>query len=554
MSYFDSFERFGDKTAFLDDRGQQITYRELAEWTAKTGQHFTKRSLVFCLCESSLGSVVGYLACLNNRMVPLMLDRRIDEHLLAHLLEIYRPSYIYYPADMQVELAAQTDSISQTKTVTQPEPTVRTEIDTQPEAVMQVEPTVRAEIDTQPETVMQLESTAQAKSDTKAEPTAGVKSAMQTKISARTIFHDMSKLQEDFSYILAKTPYSEEEQPPLYEDLALLLTTSGSTGSPKLVRQSYRNIQSNAEAIAAYLELTAEERPVTTLPMNYTYGLSIINSHMQVGATVLLTDRTMLMKSFWDFMKTQKATSFGGVPFTYELLKKVRFFRMELPDLRYMTQAGGKLSPELHREFASWAEERGKKFIVMYGQTEATARMGYLPAAKSIEKYGSMGIPIPGGQFLLTDVHGDEITEPDVVGELIYQGDNVTLGYAEKREDLAKGDEWHGYLVTGDMAKRDRDGYYYIVGRKKRFLKIFGNRVNLDEIDRLIKENFEGIDCASTGVDDRMKTYITDSELKDEVRRYLSAKTHLSESAFEVIYIEEIPKNESGKVLYSELQ
>lgn len=530
MSYFDSFERFGDKTAFLDDRGQQITYKELADWTAKTGQHFAQRSLVFCLCESSLGSAAGYLACLHNRMVPLMLDRRIDEHLLAHLLEIYRPSYIYYPADMQaksaipVELAAQTDSISQTKEVTQPE------------------------------TVMQLESTAQAKSDTKAEPTAGVKSAMQTKISARTIFHDMSKLQEDFSYILAKTPYSEEEQPPLYEDLALLLTTSGSTGSPKLVRQSYRNIQSNAEAIAAYLELTAEERPVTTLPMNYTYGLSIINSHMQVGATVLLTDRTMLMKSFWDFMKTQKATSFGGVPFTYELLKKVRFFRMELPDLRYMTQAGGKLSPELHREFASWAEERGKKFIVMYGQTEATARMGYLPAAKSIEKYGSMGIPIPGGQFLLTDVHGDEITEPDVVGELIYQGDNVTLGYAEKREDLAKGDEWHGYLVTGDMAKRDRDGYYYIVGRKKRFLKIFGNRVNLDEIDRLIKENFEGIDCASTGVDDRMKTYITDSELKDEVRRYLSAKTHLSESAFEVIYIEEIPKNESGKVLYSELQ
>lgn len=470
MSYFDSFERFGDKIAFLDDRGQQITYRELADWTAETGKYFEGRSLVFCLCESSLGSAAGYLACLNNRMVPLMLDRRIDEQLLEHLLELYRPGYIYYPADMQEK------------------------------------------------------------------------------------FPDCGKLQEDFQYILAKTGYEESEQPPLYEELALLLTTSGSTGSPKLVRQSYRNIQSNAEAIAAYLELTADERPVSTLPMNYTYGLSIINSHMQVGATVLLTDKTMLMKGFWNFMKEQRATSFGGVPFTYELLKKVRFFRMDLPDLRYMTQAGGKLSPELHREFAQWAEERGKKFIVMYGQTEATARMGYLPAEKSIEKYGSMGIPIPGGQFLLTDVHGEVITEPEQVGELIYQGDNVTLGYAEDRADLAKGDEWHGHLVTGDMARRDPDGFYYIVGRKKRFLKIFGNRVNLDEIDRLIKEHFDGLDCASTGVDDRMKTYITDSELQGEVRRYLSARTHLSESAFEVIYIEAIPKNESGKILYSELQ
>ena len=352
-------------------------------------------------------------------------------------------------------------------------------------------------------------------------------------------------------YVLLRAKESAEIA--LFEDLALLLTTSGSTGSPKLVRQSYRNIQSNAEAIAAYLELDTDERPITTLPMNYTYGLSIINSHLQVGATILMTDLPMNMKPFWTFMKNEKATSFGGVPFTYEMLKKVRFFKMNLPELRYMTQAGGKLSPDLHKEFAEWCLERGKKFIVMYGQTEATARMGYLPAEKSVEKYGSMGMPIPGGRFVLIDAAGNEIQEAEKVGELIYEGDNVTLGYAQCAEDLCRGDERGGRLETGDMAKHDADGFYYIVGRKKRFLKIFGNRVNLDEIDQLIKKNFGGVDCASNGVDDHMKTYITVESETDAVRQWLTATTHLSETAFEVYYIPEIPKNEAGKVLYKNL-
>ncbi|MBQ4249752.1 MAG: AMP-binding protein [Clostridia bacterium] len=339
----------------------------------------------------------------------------------------------------------------------------------------------------------------------------------------------------------------------IHEELALLLTTSGSTGSPKLVRQSRKNIESNARAIASYLELTPDERAVTTLPMNYTYGLSIINSHLYAGGTVLFTKKPVIMKPFWDFMKRERATSFGGVPSTYELLKKIKFFKLDLPDLRYMTQAGGKLLPSLHLEYAKWARERGKRFIVMYGQTEATARMGYLPAEYSVEKAGSMGRAIPGGRFSLIDTDGSEIDVPDKVGELLYEGDNVTMGYAETPDDLNRGDERGGRLLTGDMAKRDEDGFYYIVGRKKRFLKISGSRVNLDEIDRLIKSQFEGIDCASSGVDDKMKVYITDETKTEEVRRWLSDKTHLRESAFSVLYIEEIPKNEAGKTLYEKL-
>lgn len=359
---------------------------------------------------------------------------------------------------------------------------------------------------------------------------------------------------EENGYYLYQINDSNQHQ--LYPGLGLLLTTSGSTGSPKLVRQSYQNIQANAESIAEYLEITETERPITTLPMNYTYGLSVINSHLLKGATILVTNHTLMEREFWEFFKKKEATSFGGVPYTYEMLKRLRFFRMELPSLRYMTQAGGKLAPELHKEFAEYADVNRKKFIVMYGQCEATARMAYLPANKAVEKYGSMGIAIPGGKLELVDVNGKLIQEPDVVGELVYYGENVTLGYAECADDLKKGDERHGRLETGDMAKCDAEGYYYIVGRKKRFLKIFGNRVNLDETERMVKAFAEDCDCACGGVDDRLYVFLTNASEQrgQEVRHFLAEKTGLNPAAFTVKYIEAIPKNEAGKTLYRKLE
>ncbi len=189
----------------------------------------------------------------------------------------------------------------------------------------------------------------------------------------------------------------------------------------------------------------------------------------------------------------------------------------------------------------------------MYGQCEATARMGYLPAERAIVKCGSMGIAIPGGNFHLVDANGKEITEPFMAGELVYKGENVTLGYAECGEDLIKADERNGVLQTGDMAQFDADGYYYIVGRKKRFLKIYGNRVNLDEIDRLIKGKFSNIDCASAGIDDHMYLFVTDQSIADEVKEFVAAKTKLNPAAFQAIVIDEIPKNDAGKTLYKEL-
>lgn len=368
-------------------------------------------------------------------------------------------------------------------------------------------------------------------------------------ISKTAHFVNYIKEYETFDYALLKTNFSDCS---LYNELALLLTTSGSTGSPKFVRQSYANVLSNAEAIVDYLNIDSNERPVTLLPMYYTFGLSVINSHLLVGATLLITDKTLMHSELWKFIKEAKATSLSGVPYTYEMLDRLRFYRMDLPSLRTLTQAGGRLSPKLHEKFSQYAADSGRKFVVMYGQCEATARMSYLPSERSCEKIGSIGIAIPGGCFHLIDADGSVIDEPDADGELIYNGPNVTLGYAECIDDLAKGDERNGVLATGDIARFDSDGFYYIVGRKKRFLKIFGNRVNLDEVDSLVYGEF-GIDMASAGVDDHLYIFVTLEKYAEQVRSFVIDKTKLNPAAFKIKVIDRIPKNESGKTLYSEL-
>lgn len=370
-------------------------------------------------------------------------------------------------------------------------------------------------------------------------------------VNYRDIYEHAISIYQAYGYVLLKLDYDKEYM--LHNDLALLLTTSGSTGSPKFVRQSYGNILENAKSIVEYLALNEEEKPITTLPMNYTYGLSIINSHLLVGATILVTNKSLVQKEFWKFFKEAGATSFGGVPYTYEMLDKMHFMGMDLRTLSTMTQAGGKLTPELHEKFALYAQKNGKRFVVMYGQCEATARMGYLPPEKAVEKKGSMGISIPGGKFYLVNGEGEKITEPFSTGELVYEGKNVTLGYAGCGEDLIKGDERHGMLQTGDMAQFDADGYYYIVGRKKRFLKIYGNRVNLDEVERLIKGKFE-MEVASAGVDDHLYLFVTDEFVKEAVKHYTAGKTGLNPAAFHMVVIKEIPKNDAGKIQYRELE
>ena len=467
-----SFETDPERVAAIDDTGARITCAQIAGLADAVRGVVPGRQLVFCLCSNTLGSLAGYAAFLDNRIVPLLLSAGLDHALLGRLAELYRPALLWAPQALAAALG---------------------------EAAHVVGPPILCE----------------------------------------------------HGHALLRTRY---EPAPLHDELALLLTTSGSTGSPHFVRQSYENLAANAASIVEYLDIGADERPITTLPMEYTYGLSIINAHLAAGATVLVTTRSLVEKEFWSFFKRERATSFGGVPYTYAMLKRLRLFSMDLPSLKTMTQAGGKLSPELHRELAEHARATGRRFFVMYGQAEATARMSYLPAERSLEKCGSIGIAIPGGELSLVDGHGSPITQPEITGELVYRGPNVTLGYADSGDDLGKGDENHHVLVTGDMARRDADGYYYIVGRKKRFIKIFGNRVNLDELEQLIQSAFPGADCACVGRDDQVTIFIVDVHAATAVRRFIAGKTALHPSAFLVTAIPAIPKSSAGKTLYAQLE
>lgn len=485
-----------------------MTYEQLQAYANRIGELVPQRSLVFILCENVIGSAAGYLAFLQNRSVPLLLDAGINQQLLADLVDLYHPAWIYLPEELAAGYTTAPSAGQMTGGGT----------------------------------------SAMHTTDQSAEYTTDPTGADHAALPGNPQITERA-----WGYVLAKTDFDQSTEPNLYGDLALLLTTSGSTGSPKLVRQSYQNIQANSESIAEYLKIDETERPITTLPMHYTYGLSVIQSHIMKGACILLTNESVIGKPFWDFFKKEQATSIAGVPYTYEMLKRIRFFRMDLPSLRTMTQAGGKILPELHREFAEYAAEKGKNFVVMYGQTEATARMGYLPADKALDKVGSMGIVIPGGTFDLIDVDGSEITETNKTGELVYRGPNVTLGYAEQRADLALGDERNGILETGDMAQMDADGYYYIVGRKKRFLKIFGSRVNLDEVERMIRNEFPDADCACSGTDDQLQVFVTDPRACGEVQRFLLTRTHINQRAIRVKAIAEIPRNDSGKIIYQDL-
>lgn len=338
----------------------------------------------------------------------------------------------------------------------------------------------------------------------------------------------------------------------IHPRLSHLLPTSGSTGSPKLVRHCYNNIEAAGLNISTFFELKETDRPLMVLPLYYTMGLSMMFSHLRVGATVLLTGRNMTDPVFWKFLKEEQATSFTGVPYSYQILDMMRFYRMDLPALELLTQGGGKMPKALNEKFVDYCEKQGKQWIATYGQSECTARMAYLPAKWAREKMGSIGIAVPNGELSLIDAEGNAITTPHTEGEMCYRGKNVTMGYATCAEDMLKGDERNGFIRTGDLAYFDEDGCYYIVGRMGRFLKLFGMRVGLDECEQIIASDCQ-TESACVGTDEKMIVYITDAAKVQAVKEALVEKTHIVATSFEARVIPEIPKNEAGKKLYAKL-
>lgn len=340
------------------------------------------------------------------------------------------------------------------------------------------------------------------------------------------------------------------EQSLIHPDLCLLLQTSGSTGNPRLVRLAWKNLRENAKSIVSYLQIAPGQRSIQSLPMSYSYGLSLIHSHLFAGATVALSAHSFFRPEFWNDFDRSDCTSFAGVPFMYETLDKLRFDPKNHPSLGLMTQAGGALRKEIKLRFAQKTKSAGASFYVMYGQTEATARISYVPPELLEEKMDSIGVPIPNGRLELTDVPG----LPDRQ-ELIYHGPNVMMGYAENLHSLSLGDECQGRLATGDLGHCDAKGFFYIQGRLKRFAKLFGMRVQLEDIENKLESEF-ALRAAAVDGGDVIAIFLASTQSLPiaRIQETLSRWLLLPQKAFLISQIDELPMNASGKKDYRKLQ
>ena len=361
----------------------------------------------------------------------------------------------------------------------------------------------------------------------------------------------MKTVWEIRDYAVLKTNYSAFF--PVHAQLGLLITTSGSTGSAKFVRQSRENLRFNAAAIADALGIGPSDKTITELPLQYTYGLSVLHANLLRGAAMVVTQSGVMDNEFWDLFENEEVTCFHGVPTTYEMLRHIELFEDDFPSLRTMSQAGGRLSRELQEYYGRYAGENGKRFIIMYGQSEATAAISRLEQEDILRKPGSVGKVIPGGSVHLADEAGHPITEAHQPGELVYCGPNVAMGYALRGEDLQLGDEWNGMVKTGDIAEFDEEGYLFITGRLKRFIKMAGHRISLDEIDSLIMDELN-IRSVSVGEDEHLTVFVTDGREKELVEAFVPSRISTVRNGFRVMTIPAFPQNEGGKILYAELQ
>ena len=286
------------------------------------------------------------------------------------------------------------------------------------------------------------------------------------------------------------------------EDCAEIIFTSGSTGIPKGVMISHKNLRANTESIITYLKLTKNDKMLVVLPFYYCYGLSLLHTHLRVGGSIVLNNSFIFLGSIINNLLEYKCTGFAGVPSHYQILlrKSDNFKTTRFPDLKYVTQAGGKLAPIFIDEFRSSHPEI--TFIVMYGQTEATARLSYLPPELYEAKKGSMGKGIPGVELRVVNEKGRPI-KPGEIGEVIARGDNIMLGYF-RDEEGTKNAIRDGWLYTGDLGTVDQDGYIFLTARKKEIIKVGGKRISPKEIEAVILELPEVVDCTIEGIEDQL--------------------------------------------------
>ena len=418
--------RDDNSIALILEEGRKITYHDFGLNQKEYIKNMPSRSLVIMLCSNTEESITFYAACLNNGIVPMLLEEGISEEKLINIIKCYNPNYMFMTAHRKISVKYENSR------------TIKT-----------------------------------------------------------YILYELNKNQDVI----------------MHPDLALLLSTSGSTGSSKFVRISYDNIKSNTLSIIEYLEIRKNDISITMLPMSYTYGLSVINTHLYTGATIVVTNKKVVRRDFWNLVNRNKVSSIVGVPFTYEAIQRIALNQIENSAIRVMTQAGGKLPEDLQIFYGEFASKNDIKFYIMYGQTEATARISYLPYEQVLKKIGSAGKAIPNGNISISNE-----------GEIIYKGKNVCMGYAADYTDLCLGDKFNGILKTGDTGYIDEDGFLYVTGRLNNISKLHGKRINLDELEHyLYKKFFVQFICIvkKDKIYIQFENTLNEDDLTEEISRFL---------------------------------
>lgn len=446
---------YSDRIAIADDKGNRISYKELALKSEKLAQHLEGRSLVFCLCDHQMETMEFLYEVLYSNRVPLLLDANMDKGLLDSLVKDYRPQYIYC-----------------------------------------------------------------------------------AKSYAQGWDYDC-ELEMD-GHVLLRT---KSERYPIHSDVALLLSTSGTTGSGKLVKVSYDNMIDNAEYGCAHLKMRSGQKGLSPLPVNYAYGISFCFWHWYCGATLLVTEASVLSKEFQDFYIREKVNNFAATPFSYQVLQRLKFWdNRKVEYLNYAISAGAQMPQTLQAYLVS---EMKEKFWNGYGQTECFGILIAMNFQEGGEKSGSIGRPF----------QNTEIIRDSESGEMLIRSKSVCMGYADNREELNEGDKNQGFLHTGDCIEIDRDGCIFLRGRLKRYIKILGKRVSLDDLGRYLENRYPNVDFACTGMDDRIDIHHTGNgdNLENDIVSLLDRNMKIPSRFVFCHYIVEIPRNSSGKIAYGQL-
>ncbi len=329
--------------------------------------------------------------------------------------------------------------------------------------------------------------------------------------------------------------------------LQILLPTSGSLGSNKYVKISKENIYENTISIIKYLNITKKDKTITNMPYCYSYMLSIINTHLQKGGTIVVSNKSIIQKEFWEIFNNFKLTSFNGVPYIYEIMNKIGLQRIITKNLRYITQAGGKLETKLSLKLAELAKKNDFKFFSMYGQTEASPRISFLEPKFSIIKNGSIGKAIPKTKMWLQN-DNKIVKKSYIKGNIYCSGKNIMMGYAKNHLDLIGNPRKINKLNTGDVGYFDEEGFYYITGRSNRIAKIYGNRIDLDEIE--VKMKSKKLDVVCIEKLKKVNIFYNAKKDKKKIEQELFLLLNLNLSLFNFIHIKNFPRTSSKKINY----